>query len=216
MNIETIAEAQLLLHSAWPAIVDQCRQVLGGELHYQAMIYHCLRHAGADQKQIGMNVKQFIRAPVTELFRDYQIGKHPDFRGGFEPIPDIVIFRPAIEGDWRRRSAEKTLANMLLAIEVKASERKESRLRVAEVSRDIKKLSAHRDEVRHLGGDFLPTMLVIDVAPDPAERMRSASVAHCRDFAAANGVAWLYAEPQHCECIWPTAPTIQTDDFGMA
>ena len=69
---------------------------------------------------------------------------------------------------------------MLMAIEVKASERAGGRLSRAEVLRDIQKLSAHRHEVRRLGADMTPVMMVIDVAPLPSERMR------------AEDVRWLY------------------------
>jgi hypothetical protein len=74
-------------------------------------------------RQLGMNVKIWITDVVSELFRKLDEKKHPEFRGGFEPIPDVVSFRPEIEGDWRRRNREKTLRQMLMAIEVKASER---------------------------------------------------------------------------------------------
>jgi len=60
------ADAKEALMRAWPSIVRECRQVLGSELHYQAMIYHCLRHYGkVPIDQIGMNVKMSINKPKT-------------------------------------------------------------------------------------------------------------------------------------------------------
>ena len=104
-------------------IVDECRAVLGSKLHYQAVIYHCLRATGVPRTQVGMNVKQWITDPVTPLFRQLDARKHELYRGGFERIPDIVLCNPDIGGDWRRRRREVTLKHMLLAIEVKVSER---------------------------------------------------------------------------------------------
>ena len=196
-----LTDAQRILKAAWPDIVAECRAVLGGELHYQAVVYHCLRNAGCPRTQIGMNVKQMILDPVTDLFQSWDAKKHTSFQGGFEPIPDIVLFGSGIGGDWRRRNYAGTLAHMLCAIEVKASERANSRLGTAEVRRDIAKLAAHRDEVRHRGGAMYPVMMVIDVAPDPAERMRDHAVAECADYAAREAVAWLYASPLADQCV---------------
>jgi len=194
-------EVKRIIRSAWPVIVEECRAVLGGELHYQAVVYHGLRQAGCPRTQIGMNVKQLILDPVTDLFRGWDAKKHADFQGGFEPIPDVVLFDAAIGADWRRRNCENTLRHMVCAIEVKASERAKSRLGTAEIRRDIAKLAAHRDEVTHRGGAMYPVMMVIDVAPDAAERMREQAVAECAGLAAAEGVAWLYASPSAEQCV---------------
>jgi hypothetical protein len=198
-----IPAAKLLLKTAWPAIVDECRSVLGGELHYQAVIYHCLRNAGCPRAQIGMNVKQWIENPVTELFGFRDLRKHPNFRGGFEPVPDIVLFTADVEGDWRRRSYAKTLKFMVCAIEVKASERAKHRLMPREVRSDIAKLAAHRDELTHRGGKMYPVMMVIDVAPELNERMRADAIIDCAGYAAAEGVAWFYASPESDQCALP-------------
>lgn len=132
--------AKLKLIAAWPHIVTECRQVLGSELHYQAVVYHCLRaHAQVPLAQIGMNVKMMITSPVSDLFRELETKKHEDFRGGFEPIPDVCPFSPRVGADWRRRNNEVTLSSLLLAIEVKASERQNGRLRCGEIVNDIKK-----------------------------------------------------------------------------
>jgi hypothetical protein len=190
-----IVDAVRLVAEAWPLIAAECRSALGGELHYQAMAYHCLRRAGLPATQLGMNVKQWIDAPVTPLFRALDARKQVGFQGGFEPIPDIVIFRPAIGGDWRRRNRQATLRHMLLAIEVKASERADGRLGAGEVIRDIRKLAAHRDELRNRGGDMHPVMMVIDTAPLAEERMPAAKLDLASAAAQAQGVSFLYVSP---------------------
>ena len=133
--MQSIEEARVALQNAWPQIKSECLSVFGSELHYQAMIYHALRIDGrVPANQIGMNVKMWIGKPISELFKKLSNSKHENYRGGFEPIPDIVIFKPDIDSDWRRRNNKNTLQNMLIAIEVKASERAKSRLRLAEIS----------------------------------------------------------------------------------
>src|SRR5208337_1293346 len=141
--IETIEDALDVLKRAWPMISDECRAVLGGELHFQAILYHCLRSCGVPRTQLGMNVKQWITDPVSPVFQALDLKKHEDFRGGFEPIPDLVIFSPAIGADWRRRNRETTLLSMLLAVEVKASERHEGRLTRAEIVSSLPTKSCH-------------------------------------------------------------------------
>jgi hypothetical protein len=192
--MQTIQDARNLLSRAWPHIQSECRAVLGGELHYQAMIYHALRLAEVPLLQIGMNVKQYIENPSSALFSTLADARHQAYRGGFEPIPDVVLFGPRVGGDWRRRNRESTLRNMLLALEVKASERAGGRLSRKEVSDDIRKLAAHREEVCHLGSDMQPVMLVIDTAPLAAERMRPEHIAACQDLAKALEVDWLYLD----------------------
>lgn len=70
-----------------------------------------------------MNVKMRITDFVTALYQELDEQKHPEYRGGFEPIPDVIIFELEINGDWRRRNRDNTLIQALMAIEVKASER---------------------------------------------------------------------------------------------
>ena len=94
--LTTVEQAVAVLARAWPLIVDECRAVLGSELHYQAVIYHCLRTTGVPRTQVGMNVKQWITDPVTPLFQQLDARKHELYRGGFEPIPDIVLFNPIL------------------------------------------------------------------------------------------------------------------------
>lgn len=193
-------EALEKLGAAWPLIVDESRAVLGGELHYQAVVYWALRQVGVPRTQIGMNVKQMIEEPVSELFRTWDAKKHIDFRGGFEPIPDVVLFKPEIAGNWQRRNWANTIQHMLAAIEVKASERAKSRLSYREIERDILKLAAHREEVLHRGSEMFPVMMVIDVAAEPAERMVGEVVERCAAMAAERGVAWMYVSPDQDEC----------------
>lgn len=99
-EIATPADAYAAFLVAWPTIVEECCAVWGSELHYQAMIYRALREAGAvPQDQLGMNVKIWLEGSRTPLFRKLDKRKHPDYRGGFEPIPDVVIFNEEIKGD---------------------------------------------------------------------------------------------------------------------
>jgi hypothetical protein len=192
----------MLVTKAWPTIVDESRQQLGGELHYQAVAYHCLRQAGVPARQMGMNVKQWIEQPVTELFKSKSISKKsPAYNGGFEPIPDIVLFKPEVNGNWQRRNAAVTLANMLMVIEMKASERDKKRLSVKEIMDDLAKLIAHREEIEHLGGMVTPVMMVVDVAAELKERMREHEIEACAARAAEAGVGWLYVSPDQQCCV---------------
>jgi len=191
-------EAKDAIHKAWSIIKTECLSVLGSELHYQAMIYHLLRTEGnIPLKQLGMNVKMWIDNPVSELFQELDQRKHRDFQGGFEPIPDIVIFKPSINGDWRRRNNDETLTNMLVAIEVKASEREKSRLKPSEIMLDIQKLAAHRGEVLARGADVFPLMLVIDSAPKQEERMTESALAKSQELALQLSVGFLYVSPNY-------------------
>ena len=194
--MQSMSETLDSLKLAWSEISDQCLSVLGSELHYQAMIYHCLRTTGrVPIDQIGMNVKMYVDSPVSTKFRELDQRKHKDFRGGFEPIPDVAIFGPAVKGDWRRRNRLETLVSCLMAIEVKASERAGSRLRPGEIREDISKLSAHREEAISRGSDFLPVMLVIDSARESKERMTPTGLESARNYALESEVGFLYASP---------------------
>ena len=192
--MKTQSDAQRALHRAWPLIVRECRQVLGSEQHYQAVVYHCLRTAGrVPIKQLGMNVKMWIEKPRAKLFRILDIRKHEDYRGGFEPIPDVVFFGPTIQGDWRRRMCEETLKGMIGAIEIKASERDKNRLRKGEIFRDIEKLAAHREEKKHRHHrGFYAAMMVIDTAPEEKERVTASSLEAITAAAASATVEFFY------------------------
>jgi hypothetical protein len=194
--VETSADALGALKRAWPTFVTECRSVLGSELHYQALLYHCLRtHGVVPPRQLGMNVKMRIMDPVSEHFRMLDEKRHPDYRGGFEPIPDVVIFRPEIDGDFRRRNRENTSRQMLMAIEIKASERHPSRLGAREIVKDILKLEALRIEARHRGSDVLPAISTIDTAPEANERMTSYARQEVEAAAREHGVCFFYVSP---------------------
>jgi hypothetical protein len=195
--MKTLDDAKQAVIKSWPKIKEDCLSVLGSELHYQAMIYHALReHGKVPISQIGMNVKMWIRNPISELFQTLDKKKHKDYQGGFEPIPDIVIFRPSIEGDWRRRNNNQTLTNMFVAIEVKASERANKRLSPSEISLDIRKLAAHREEVIAKGTNMLPIMLIIDSAHSEKERMTQTALNTSEQLALALDVSFLYISPE--------------------
>ncbi len=93
---------------------------------------------------------------------------------------------------------------MLAVIEIKASERKESRLGFAEVERDIRKLAAHREEVqcRH-HYEFHPVMLVLDSAPEKSERMDEAALSKARKLANDLRVEWRYLSPEQVQADRP-------------
>lgn len=189
-------EARVALKTAWPLIKSECLSVLGSELHYQAMIYHALRTDGrVPVNQIGMNVKMWIDNPKSELFKELSNSKHQNFQGGFEPIPDVVIFKPEINSDWRRRNKKNTLENMLIAIEVKASERAKGRLSPAEITLDIRKLAAHREEVLNRGSSMLPVMMIIDSAPTENERMKSKTLDQACILAKDLDIGIMYISP---------------------
>ena len=199
--MQSIQEAKVALKTAWPLIKSECLSVLGSELHYQAMIYHALRTDGrVPANQIGMNVKMWIDNPVSELFKRLSDRKHENYRRGFEPIPDVVIFKPEINSDWRRRNNKNTLNNILIAIEVKASERAKSRLRSAEISLDIQKLAAHREELLHRGSSMLPVMLIIDSAKEEPERMNQNAFKQACALAKDLDVELMYISPTHEFC----------------
>lgn len=194
--METIQEASLKLIAAWPHIVTECRLAFGSELYYQAVVYHCLRvHGPVPASQLGMNVKMRIKNPVSDLFKKLDARKHKDFHGGFEPIPDVCLFSSCVGADWRRRNHEITLSSLLLAIEIKASERHNGRLRVGEIVDDIEKLSAHRQEAIARGSSFLPVMMVIDTAPEPAERMTPIGLRDSQLAARELAVGFMYVSP---------------------
>ena len=195
--MHTRNDAIVALRKAWPQIKSECLGVLGSELHYQAIIYHALRHSGGvPLSQLGMNVKMWIENPVSELFQELDLRKHHNYQGGFEPIPDVVIFSPEINADWRRRNNVNTLRYMLMAIEVKASERSKKRLSPAEITLDIRKLAAHREEAACRGNDMLPVMLVIDSAPLEQERMTPLALVKAKELADELDVAFMYVSPE--------------------
>ena len=202
--MRTQADALAAFTRSWPRILEECRLVLGSELHYQAVVYYCLRDAGhVPPEQLGMNVKMWIPGVVSDHFKRLDLRKAEGFRGGFEPIPDIVIFREDIGGDFRRRNSSNTLQQMLLAVEIKASERHQGRLRPGEIVDDILKLDAHRAEAGHRDADFLPVMLVIDTAPEHVERMTPYALQRARSAAEERDVGFFYLSAENEICMTP-------------
>ena len=193
--MKTKAEALEAVVRSWPRIVEECRSVLGSELHYQAVVYHCLRATSIPARQLGMNVKMYIKDVVSEHFKVLDLKKHEDFRGGFEPIPDVVVFAPEIDGDFRRRNRARTLRYMLLAVEIKASERSQSRLSAGEIVKDILKLKAHLEEAQARGGGFTPVVMVVDTAPEENERMRLWALEQMKSEASQHDVHLFYLSP---------------------
>jgi hypothetical protein len=203
-TMNTRKQAVQKLKLAWPYIVTECRQVLGSELHYQAIVYHCLRLYGeVPLSQIGMNVKIGIIGPTSELLKKLDAKRHLDYQGMVEPIPDVCLFSSKVGSDWRRRNHDKTLVTLLLAIELKASERKNGRLRSGEIISDIEKLAAHCQEAKARDAGFIPVVMVIDTAPDESERMLLTS----RDLAMAKAkelsVGFMYLSPTEEFSILP-------------
>lgn len=200
---ETEGAVQALVRS-WPYFVAECRAVLGSELHYQAMLYHCLRAYGPlPSEQLGMNVKMWITEVVSEHFQGRDKKKHEDYRGGFEPIPDVVVFRPQIDGDFRRRNYENTVRQMLMAVEIKASERHRGRLKSSEIVDDILKLDALRQEARHRGANMLPAVITVDTAPEARERMTIEAYSEAQAAAREHRVCLFYVCPSSTTVILP-------------
>jgi len=112
------------------------------------------------------------------------------FRGGREPIPDLIIFSPEIVNDFRRRNYENTLRHMLLAAEIKVSERFQGRLRAGEIRKDILKLDALREETQAREADLIPVVIVVDTAPDEIERMGGWALEEAREEASIRGVCF--------------------------
>lgn len=211
-DLETVADALYAFKRAWVPFVAECRSVLGSELHYQALLYHCLRTYGRiPPGQLGMNVKIWIEPVLSEYFRKLDEGHAEGFGGGFEPIPDIVVFRPEIAGDWRRRNYQNTLRQMLMAIEVKASERDKGRLKASEILKDVHKLEALRIEALRKGGsDVLPAVVVVDTAPEARERMTAEARGEVEAVARERGVCLFYVSPTDESVIQPIHPNRST------
>ena len=197
--MRTQKDAKAALVRAWPEIVRQCRQVLGSELHYQAVVYHCLRTVGrVPIAQLGMNVKMGLYSPKTAYWRKRADSRHEDYRGHCEPIPDVALFAPEIGGDWRRRKYLETLRHILCAVELKASERDGYHLRPAEIIEDIKKLASHRRERKYRHGrGFHAAVMVIDTTDKPDEQMTAGHRREIRTAARAARVQFFYVSRQH-------------------
>lgn len=89
----------------------------------------------------------------------------------------------------------RTLRHMLLAAEIKASERSRHRLRPGEIIDDVLKLDALREEARAREADCVPAVVIVDTAPDEIERMRSYALREARDAASSFDVCFFYLSP---------------------
>ncbi len=88
-----------------------------------------------------------------------------------------------------------------MAIEVKASERAQSRLLPGEITEDILKLEAFRKEAQRRGSNVVPTMVVIDTAPDENEQMTDDSIEVILDEAKKHNVGLFYVSPNRQETV---------------
>ena len=157
-----------------------------------------MRTGGCPRGPARANVKIWLEGCTTKYFRARDRQKIPEYRGGFEPIPDVVIFHEDIKGDWTRRNYLETARCLLLAVEVKVSERQGSRLQPGEIIDDIEKLAAFKEELRHRGTKMVPVMLVVDTAREPEGRMTEFSFQEVRDHSRALEVPFFYCGPDRC------------------
>lgn len=174
--INNVSQAKTAISNSYDKIVQECRKVLGSELHYQAMIYHLLLLEGLiPVEQIGMNVKTTIKDVNTQFLKDRIAKKNINYQSdGIEIIPDVSIYNKNIKSDYRRRNYENTLKNTLYSLEIKASERQNGRLTFSEIKEDVLKLKAQFEEtkIKH-GIEIGLGMMIIDVAPTASERIKS-------------------------------------------
>ncbi len=194
MAITNVQQARKSINNSIVKITEECKSVLGSELHYQAIIYHCLRQYGnVPISQIGMNVKITFLNPKTNFFKDGMKNKKSEYQEGKEIIPDITIFSTNIKSDFRRRNSKNTLKETLYSLEVKASERKNGRLRPKEIKSDILKLKAQYTEtnLKH-GIEIGIGMLIIDTAPKSNEKITKKTLNEIVAFAKENSVDFWY------------------------
>jgi hypothetical protein len=195
--ISTVTEAITALRKSWEAIVQECRCVYGGEPQYQAMLYHILRLFGeVPVTQLGMNVRIKFYKPTSRMFIERSMSRKEGYEGVHEVIPDVVIYDPEVRGKWQRRMADGTVKNILLAMEMKCSERKEGRLQPGEIMKDLKKLHALREEAQARSRTISPVVFIVDTAIDPNERMKSSALNHIRAEAKPLEIGLLYLPPQ--------------------
>ncbi len=169
------------------------------------MIYYHLRQTGQISfNQLGMNVKTTITEVQNDFFHQRILLKNENYQSsGLEIIPDITFFSERINHDWRRRNFENTLKETIYSLEVKASERHKSRLRQLEIQTDIQKLIAQRQETQRLYHKRIGVgMFIIDVAPDPIERMKESALAYIVEFAKLNEVdIWYFNQDSRIEAL---------------
>ncbi len=174
--IQSPEEVKQTISNCFNLVVTECRLILASELHYQAMLYYHLRHTGGIPfNQLGMNVKTTITNVQNPFLLQKSFLRNTNYQSAdIEIIPDITVFSQEINHDWRRRNFANTLKETLYSLEVKASERHKGRLQQKEVETDILKLVAQREETRRLFNRRIGVgMFIVDVAPDPGERMKA-------------------------------------------
>lgn len=88
------------------------------------------------------------------------------------------------------------MRHMLLAAEIKASERSQNRLRPGEIVGDILKLDALREEAQAREAGCVTAVIVVDTAPEEIERTRSYALREARDAASNCGVCFFYLSPE--------------------
>jgi hypothetical protein len=203
--IQEPEEAKRAISKCYDEIIKECRLILASELHYQAMIYHHLRHSGmVPFNQIGMNVKTTITEVQNDFFHQRILLKNENYQSsGLEIIPDITFFSEKINYDWRRRNFENTFKETIYSLEIKASERHKSRLRQLEIKTDIQKLVAQRQETQKLFGKKIGVgVFVVDVAPDSNERMKEPTLNYIIEFAKLNEVdLWYFNQDLRIEAL---------------
>ena len=137
--------------------------------------------------------KIYIPNPKTKFLNEKMNRKHKDFRQGQEIIPDITIFSENLKADFRRRNNKNTLKETIYSLEIKASERENSRLQFNEIKKDILKLKAQYLETKYKHNKEIGTgIMIIDTAPKENERMNKMTLDRVKIIAKENNVDIWY------------------------
>jgi hypothetical protein len=204
--VETISEFQKSIRNSYSKIIEECRSVLGSELHYQAMVYHLLRALGkVPLSQIGMNVKTTIEDCKTDFFKDRITKKDKKFRSkNLEIIPDISFYSNSLKADWRRRNYKNTLEKTIYSLEIKASERNKGRLQFKEIETDFLKLKAQYNETKlKFNKEIGIGMMIIDVAPLENERMKKETLNKIIELSKKLSIdLWYFTQKENIEITY--------------
>ncbi|MEJ8802827.1 hypothetical protein [Pontibacter sp. H249] len=193
--IQSPEEVRQAISKCFALVTSECRLILASELHYQAMLYHHLRQTGGIPfNQLGMNVKTTIPGVQNPFLLQKSLTRNTNYQNAdIEIIPDITVFTREIDHDWRRRNFANTLKETLYSLEVKASERHRGRLRQKEIETDIRKLVAQRAETERIYNRRIGVgMFIVDVAPDPGERMKEVTLKYLIESARQQDVGFWY------------------------
>ncbi len=203
--IQSSLEVKQAISSCFEMVVSECRLILASELHYQAMLYHHLRHTGGIPfNQLGMNVKTTITNVQNPFLLQKSFLRNAKFQSAdIEIIPDITVFTQDINHDWRRRNFANTLKETVYSLEVKASERHKGRLQQKEIETDILKLVAQREETERLFRRRIGVgVFIIDVAPDLDERMKASTLGFLIELAKDQEVdLWYFNQESQLEVL---------------